>query len=223
MSALNEFPSRCRECAKSTKLRIHDNCNVCQSLDIEEKILCDLNRCVQDEVDFRCYAFRPILWEVGAPEDRKPDSFRPVSPDSKRESFVKLLQSDKIKYERALALQKLKIDPDSMILNLKYHFAWNVSFRKPEFTNVNSFIVFVNNAFFGCSDMVGGFVELIHLAPDHLHLYVESDGELSVEEMAQEIKKSSNNAILKEFPLLGEKFGNGIQIWDQAHFVETLG
>ena len=48
---------------------------------------------------------------------------------------------------------------------------------------------------------------------EHRHINTK-DGELPAEEMAQMIKKSSNSAILKEFPFLGEKFGNGIQIWD---------
>jgi len=61
------------------------------------------------------------------------------------------------------------------------------------------------------------------LTPDHIHVYVESDGELSVEEMVHRIKRFSNNAISEEFPLVMEKFGADFGIWGEAYFVETIG
>jgi len=66
-------------------------------------------------------------------------------------------------------------------------------------------------------------VNLLYLAPDHVHLHVESDGELSVEEMVHKIKRSSNNAIVEEFPSVKDKLGGGTEIWDEAYFVETIG
>ncbi len=74
-----------------------------------------------------------------------------------------------------------------------------------------------------CSERVGGFVNLLCLAPDHVHLYVESDGELSVEEMVHRIKRFSNNAILEEFPSVRDKLGDDTETWDEAYFVETIG
>ena len=82
---------------------------------------------------------------------------------------------------------------------------------------------FVHDTFLVCSERVGGFVDLLYLAPDHVHLYVESDGELSVEEMVHKIKRFSNNAILKEFPSVRDKLGGNTEIWDEAYFVETIG
>ena len=71
--------------------------------------------------------------------------------------------------------------------------------------------------------MVGGFVEVLHLAADHVHLYVESDGELSIEEMVQRIKRFTNEAVLDEFPSVRGSLGDDTGIWDKAYFVETLG
>ena len=53
--------------------------------------------------------------------------------------------------------------------------------------------------------------------------FEESDGELSVEELAHRIKGFSNEAILKKFPHIKDTFGEGAGIWDEAYFVETIG
>ncbi|MFC1815951.1 transposase [Thermodesulfobacteriota bacterium] len=134
-----------------------------------------------------------------------------------------LLKSDKIKYERALALQKLGRDPDGIYIQIKYHFAWNVSLRRAVFSPAKDFIDFVLDTFLKCSEPTGGFVDLRYLAPDHIHLYVESDGELSIEEIIYRIKQFSNDAISEKFPLIRDKLGGNTQIWDDAYFVETIG
>ncbi|NVM21164.1 MAG: IS200/IS605 family transposase [Desulfobacterales bacterium] len=141
----------------------------------------------------------------------------------KSESSRALFHSDKIKYERALALQKLSRDPDSVILQLKYHFVWNVSKRMPVFAPANDFIGYVHDTFLGCSEAGGGFVHLLYLAPDHVHLHVESDGERSVEDIVSDIKQASANAILKELAVVKDKLGENMDLWDEAYFVETVG
>ncbi len=217
------MPQKCRECARSKVSRPHDKCYTCHELDFQESVLCDLNRCIQDEVDFKCHAFRPALWVVGQSKDGPSDSEPGFAEVPQKGSFAEILDSDKVKYERALALQKLKYDPDSVILQLKYHFVWNVTYRTAFFSPANDFIGRVYDAFLGCSDAVGGFVNLLYLAPDHVHLYVESDGERSVEDMAHDIKEFSAKAILEEFPSLGEKLSGEMGLWDEAYFVETVG
>jgi REP element-mobilizing transposase RayT len=141
----------------------------------------------------------------------------------KKKSFLGLLQSDKIKHERALALQKLARDPNGVYVQLEYHIAWNVSRRKSVFIPAGDFIDFVNGIFLKCNDMVRGFAHLLYLAPDHIHLYVESDGELSIEEIVHKIKRFSNNAILDKFPLIQDKLSGDAEIWDDTYFVETIG
>lgn len=39
----------------------------------------------------------------------------------------------KIKYKKALALQKLERDSDGVYVELKYHFVWNIINRRPVF------------------------------------------------------------------------------------------
>jgi REP element-mobilizing transposase RayT len=66
-------------------------------------------------------------------------------------------------------------------------------------------------------------MDLLCLAPDHVHLYVESDGELSVEEIVHKIKRFSNDVIVEEFSSVKGKLGGDTELWDEAYFVETIG
>ncbi len=224
MSSLNHFPGRCRECAKSYRSMIHGKCSFCQDLEFQENVLCHLNRCMQNPAVFECYAFQPALKLVGS-SDREISSLPNgvVKDNSSQNNFQKLLDSDKIKYQRALALQRLGRDPDSVFVDFKYHFAWNVIYRKPVFARSAKFFDFVSDTFSKCSEIVGGFVDLRWLAPDHLHLYVESDGSNSVETIAQEMKRVSAAAILAEFGDLKASLGAQKELWDKAYFVETIG
>ncbi|MEA3358660.1 MAG: hypothetical protein U9R17_04535 [Thermodesulfobacteriota bacterium] len=180
MTDSNNLPAKCMDCAKSKMSSIHQKCNFCIGLGFQESILCDLNRCIQDEASFKCHAFQPILSLVSASKSRATNQNDPSSKHLKRESYLRLFHPDKINYERALALQRIGRDPDDVYILLKYHLSWNVSYRIPIFNPTNNFINFVHNTFFVCSERIGGFVDLLYLAQDHVHLYVESDGELSV-------------------------------------------
>jgi REP element-mobilizing transposase RayT len=223
MSSKNEMPAKCRECAKSNTPRFHGKCLFCRELEFNESVLCDLNRCIQDEESFECHAFQPILKLVTPSQIKVPGFKDSPTKDVKKKYLLELLRSDKIKYERALALQKLRRDPDGVYVQLKYHLSWNVSMRKSVFNPASEFVTFVNDTFLSCSEMAGGFVALLYLAPDHIHLYVESDGELSVEEIVYKIKRFSNNTIIQKFPLMRDKLRGDIEIWDEAYFVETVG
>jgi REP element-mobilizing transposase RayT len=218
-----ELPPRCPECAGSKTPSIHCTCEVCHELKFQESILCDLNRSVQETASFQCHAYRPALRLVGAIEKETPGQDVSAKDIPERDSFKELFHSDKVKYERALALQTLSRDPDTVIVQLKYHFVWNVSHRTPVFVPANDFIDVVHDTFLGCSQAAGGFVHLVYLAPDHVHVYVESDGERSVEGIANDIKQLSAQTILEKFLSFRDTLGASINIWDEAYFVETVG
>lgn len=61
MPESSELPLKCRECAKLEASKIHSNCDICRELEFVEAMLCNLNRCVQDKLDFQCQAFRQGL------------------------------------------------------------------------------------------------------------------------------------------------------------------
>ncbi len=223
MPSSNKPPAKCGKCAKSKVSRFHAKCHFCRELEFQESVLCDLNRCIQDITNFQCHAFEPILKLVSPSENRAIGRLDRPQKHLKKESYLRLFHSDKIKYERALALQKLGRDADDVYVQLKYHLSWNVSLRRAVFSPVNDFIDFVHDTFLRCSELTGGFVDLLYLAPDHIHLYVESDGELSIEEIIHRIKRFFNNAILEKFPIIRDKLDGDTEIWDEAYFVETIG
>jgi len=220
MSSRDHFPKKCLECAKSSKSFIHDRCSFCQDLNFQEEVLCDLNRSTQNPTFFECHAFQPQLKLVAS-------SGKETRPQPQVQSveitIEKLLDSDKVKYQRALALQKLSRNPDDVILEIKYHFAWNVIGRRPAFAEPTPKIDFIIDNIMTCSEAVGGFTSLLWLAPDHIHLYVESDGEVSPDDMAQKLKRLSEGLFLERFPDLNAPPELETRLWDQAYFVETIG
>jgi REP element-mobilizing transposase RayT len=223
MSFSSQLPKMCSECIKSARPFIHAKCDLCKDLGFQEEVLCHLNRCVQDPVEFACHAFQHILKLVSPSAQEVPFSAESHRERGFLKSFQEVIHSDRIGYERALALQRLDRDQDAIYVELKYHLAWNVIHRKSVFVGSDNLIDFVSGTFSDCSNLVGGFVRLVWLAPDHLHLYVESDGDHSIESIAQEMKRLSASAILMEFPDLKANLGPGNELWDIAYFVETIG
>lgn len=220
MKAIN-IPKKCKECSKLYSFRYHRHCDTCQRLEFEENILCDLNRSLQDFNSFKCSTFEPRFKVINS-AIKPEESIGPRLQERKSIPYKRLLNSDKIKYERALALQGLKHNPNAVIVQIKYHFAWNVVYRSRIFRDDNKLIETAISLFNESSLVVKDFVHLLFLAPDHVHLLVESNGELSVEELANRIKELTNNGLLKEYPALKELVDNN-SIWDDAYFAETLG
>ena len=77
--------------------------------------------------------------------------------------------------------------------------------------------------FFDRGSSVGSFVSLLWLAPDHVHVYLESDGEEPVETIAQEIKRLSELSILVRASEMVLNAVAGNDLWDKAYFAETIG
>lgn len=201
----------------------HRNCRFCAELEFEESVLCDLNRSVQSDTAFQCGAFEPVLKLAGSPQAGVADGFDPSPKRGGKENYLKLFRSEKIKYARALALQRLNRDPDEVYVQLRFHLLWIVSRRIPVFKPAKHFFDIVYDTFIQSSEQVDGFVDLLYLAPDHIHLYVESGGELSMEEIANRVKRFSGNAVLEKFPAINERLGENAEIWDGAYFVESIG
>lgn len=223
MSFSRQLPKKCSECIKSSRPFIHSRCDLCKDLGFQEEVLCHLNRCVQDPVEFTCHAFKRLLKLVSPSDQEVPFSVEGHKKKVSKKSFHELLHSDKMGYERALALQRLDRDQDAIHLELKYHLAWNVIHRRPVFLVSGKLIDFVSGIFSDCSNLAGGFVRLLWLAPDHLHLYIESDGEHSIESVVQEMKRLSASAILMEFADLKLSLDPVDELWDTAYFAETIG
>ncbi len=108
-------------------------------------------------------------------------------------------------------------------MNLVYHFAWNVTQRRAVFKEQKDCFDSVSDLYLRSSELIGGYAGVLWLAADHIHVYVESDGERSPEAMVHELKRLSREAILSEFQDIKAMLETGVALWDEAYFVETLG
>ncbi len=122
-----------------------------------------------------------------------------------------------------MAVQKMKNHPDAVFMDLRHHLAWNVVHRRSSFPDPQTAFEVVNDAFFGSGLAMGSFVSLLWLAPDHVHVYLESDGEEPVESIAQEIKRISESSILVRASEIVINAVAGNDLWDRAYFAETIG
>jgi REP element-mobilizing transposase RayT len=218
MPTSTEIPKKCHECRKYSRPIPHGQCTFCQTLAFKERILCDLNRRVQHAEKFECFFFTPTLKLVGS---SKQDEL--YASNGSTEPFQNILESDRFKYQRALAVQKMKNDPDAVFVNIRYHLAWNVVHRRASFPEPQNAFKVVNDAFFDSGSAVGSFVSLLWLAPDHVHVYLESDGEEPVDTIAQEIKRLSESSILVKASEIVINAFAGNDLWDRSYFAETIG
>ena len=221
LNTSDNLPEKCLSCANNYAGAVHKKCTFCNDLQFTESILCHLNRRVQDRENFICHAFRQKLTNVNKPVEA---SIEISSADSFRaEKIKKLLDSDKSKYNTALAVQRLQRDPDGVYLELKYHFVWNVLCRRSVFEKSGDYFDFISDLFLTCGDLVGGYAQLLWLAPDHVHIYVVTDGRDPVETVIRKLKQHSGKAIIDHFPEAAKKLNPKNRLWDKAYFSETIG
>lgn len=90
--------------------------------------------------------------------------------------------------------------------------------RRPLFEHPNNMLAEINVGLSVCNKFVGGFVGLLWLAPDHIHIYVESDVDKSVDTISKHVKRTLNESLLG---MTVEMKGKG-EIWDRAYFAETI-
>lgn len=200
-----------------------DGCDFCADRGFEEQILCDLNRSAQNTEKFKCRAFRSqprVRLSTVKDIEGSPDNRESWGAAFDKEA---LLGSDRFKYGQALAVQRARNYPDTVHLDLKYHLAWNVARRKPIFIRRDDIRAILDKAFCACGKQFGGFASVLWLAPDHIHVYVESDGERSLEAIAKELKRFSSSVLSVELSPEYLCPGKVRRIWDRAYFVETIG
>jgi len=205
-----QLPNLCTTCYKSFQQTIVKSCPLCAKLDFSEWILCELNQSVQRDSDFVCKAFQPKLQIVGT----RPKIVQREEP-LKTEKLLEHVQ-ETIKYKVALAVQKLEKDPDLVLVDLKYHIAWSTKFRQKLFTQDSSYFDAITSAFSACGDKICGYAAPLLIANDHIHVYLQSDGEHSVDRVIRILKSESAEALKKQ---------NGIvltSLWDESYFCETM-
>ena len=213
------YPGLCRTCAVRNDRTVHDRCGFCADFAFAEGNLCGLTRSVQDCDKFRCHAFRRTSRRRLSPAEsvKVPGDQKPLISEFADDT---LLSSDRFKYQHALAVQRIRSDPDGVNVDLKYHLAWNVARREPVFSQPAAARHLIDNVFSGCGEQIGGIAAALWLAPDHVHVYVESDGEKSIETIMKVLKRVSSQALRASNV---SSSGKGRIKWEKAYFAQTIG
>ena len=206
------FPVRCQRCCKSQGSPIPNNCRLCADLNFSETILCELNRSVQQGGDtFKCDAFRPKLSVVNR-DDTEQSRAEDVSENTEGMSL-------KEKWFKAYAVQQLEMNPDLIYANLRFHVVVSTTQRIKLFSNqhVDQIDEIFNQAEFPFDNTN---VHLLCLAPDHIHLYVESSPDYSLDEIVHAVMEYSEREIPIQLPELQQ---NSQLLWERSYFSEGIG
>ena len=212
-----ELPDKCRSCSKTSREDIFSDCRLCHDLSFPEHILCDLNRSIQSSgSEFVCHAFQPLLKLVSS--EKTPS---PVLAGNNQQQDP--LVSDKTKYTIALHLQKMGKDPDLVYALLKYHIVWNVFYREKMFSEPSDSRTSIFTIFDQSIKQNESSMSLpLLIAPDHVHVYVETNGKISIDQIIWQIKKATEQKLIGILRDLNIKDSKS-QLWDDAYFVETIG
>jgi len=130
--------------------------------------------------------------------------------------------SDKIQYQIALYLQKLGRDPNFIFAVLKYHIAWNVSKRENVFPESPDFTESISVIFKNSIKQADTIVLPLWIASDHVHVYVETNGKVSIDKITRNIKKATEQRLMCILKDMGSGYSKE-SLWDDAYFSETIG
>lgn len=136
---------------------------------------------------------------------------------------LKQLHASKLRYRRALSLQQLTRDPDAVIIELKFHYAWNVSDRRRLFADSADYVGCLSEILLGASFPSVLCAGLLWLTPDHIHVYCESDGQETPERIVLGLKGLLEQGVLAQFTHITKALGANERIWDAGSFVATIG
>jgi len=218
------FPVRCQQCGKSQGNPVSNNCRLCADLNFSETILCELNRSVQQGGDtFKCDAFRPMMSLITAAGEATPGKVANSRGETVLARQLKKLHANKLQYRRALALQQLARDPDAANIELKFHYVWNTSGRRPLFADSTNYVDLLSEILVSASIRSVLYAGLLWLAPDHIHVYCESDGQYSPENIVDGLKHLLEQGISARFTDSAKALAGIGRIWDDGYFVETIG
>jgi putative transposase len=139
--------------------------------------------------------------------------------DLKIEEETSLLTAQRNKWQQTYYVQQQRENPDQIQFKLKYHLALLTSARSALLSEkyFNSFSKIFSNTAKSIDDTV---IELLWISSDHLHLYIDSTPDFSIDEIFQTISSNSERIILMKHPELNLKNKN---LWENSYYVETLG
>jgi len=218
----------CNNCFKHHHNVIAKDCSICQKLAFEEEILCSLLQPAKNDVEIDCFAYKHNLSVVTAADNNDAEKPNTVLLDSKdnnekdnKEDVVwddKQFQiSNKHKWLKALALQKLSFSPDQIITNLSFHICLVTKARKPLFLDTD---IDLSSIFSEAGSLFDGHLEVLSYGKDHIHLYANTSPDFSLDEVVNKALSFAEPKIKELYP---ELFKDKKTMFENAYFAESIG
>ena len=204
----------CEQCHWYENEKPVKGCDFCMRLGFSEDILCSLvrNSCGEEAL-LECKAYRHKL-SLALPNQQS-------SVIVESENIDDSILTDKEKYLTALSKQKLTLNADEIHFKLQFHVCLVTNKRDIMFSNKNRFIEEIIKIFEKIEAMFENTqIEVLHLDSDHIHLYVNTTPDYSLDEIAGKIISYSEKEIITFFPELVNEPNN---IWETGYFAETIG
>ena len=204
----------CEKCHWFENKNPSKNCEFCHRTGLPEDALCYLVRNSGEKKELsECHSYRSKLSLVS------PEQEEQITGDL--EEIDQYLFTDKEKYLMALSQQKLTQIPDKVHFKLQYHLCLVIKNREKLFLDTPEFLEEFINLFKEMETLFTDTeIEMLYLASDHVHLYVNTTPDYAFDEIANKIKTLSEECIAINFKKLMNKNEN---IWETGYFLETIG
>ena len=208
------IPNLCQECHKHRHRTCVKVCRLCSDLQFPEQILCDLVRDkIRHDDSFECHAYRPNLSVVNRDND-DPELSQTEDVNKNTEGM-----SPKEKWFEAYAVQQLEMNPDLIYANLRFHVVVVTTQRAHLFSDhhVDQISEMLNQADLPFENTD---VQLLCLASDHIHLYINSSPDYALDEVVNAVMEYSEREIPIQLPELRQ---SSQLLWERAYFSEGIG
>jgi len=111
------------------------------------------------------------------------------------------------------------MNPDLIYANLRYHVVFSTVkraklFSHPDFERIDNIFHHAEFPFENTN------VHLLCSAPDHMHLYIDSSPDYSLDDIVNAVMESSEREIVIQFPDLQK---SSDALWERAHFFQGIG
>ena len=98
---------------------------------------------------------------------------------------------------------------------------WIVRERRPLFSDTQEWVDTLFDIILKSQILSVHYVELLGVAADHVHVYMETDGGMSLEKVIGQLKRLVSQRLMLRFPNIRNVFKRG-QIWEEGYWVETV-
>ena len=204
----------CDKCHRNQNKKASKNCVFCIRLNFPEDILCYLTRGNSGaNILLECGAYRNKLSLISSHQEK------PILIESRETDFPGL--SDKEKWFNAYAKQQLQLYPNDINFTLQFHVCLVSSNRNPIFQNSDNYLEKLTNIFNQiATNLDNTHIEILWLNSDHIHLYINTTPDYSLEEIVHKIIKVSEKEIISIYPEIKTVHNS---IWQSGYFAESIG